>query len=199
MLFKRARVLLLILFGVCSNAFGQVVPHAKEGGLPLTVGLAYSNFHTDWSGRLSGSMVWANWHFGFRRPYDGLGVEIEARDLNYGRTGPSPLDPKLRQQTATIGPIYNGRHYYGFQPYAKFMVGLGGIYFSPPSNFPNYTHDTRTVFVPGGGLNCQVHGPFSIRGDYEYQFWPSFLRNHTLNPNGFSVGASYDFRARIRR
>jgi opacity protein-like surface antigen len=202
MLRKCIRLLSLVLFfSIGSKAFGQVTPHAQRGGIPITAGIGYSNFQTDWNGKLGGTTVWANWGFDLLRPpYDGLGIEIEGRDLNYNHTGSGPLDPKLREETVTGGPIYNLRHYHGFQPYAKFLIGLGGIYFSPfEANFPNYTHDTRTIYAPGVGLNYRFHGAFSIRGDYEYQMWPSFIHNHALTPYGITIGVLYDFRTRSGR
>jgi len=199
MLLKCVRLLLLVLFlPIWSKAIGQVTPHAQQPGLPVTAGIGYSNFRTDWNGRLGGTTIWANWGFDLLRPpYDGLGIEIEARDLNFNHTGP---DRKLREQTLTGGPIYNLRHYHGFQPYAKFLIGLGGIYFSPVNaNFPHYTHDTRAVHALGVGLNCRFHRAFSIRGDYEYQMWPSLIHNHALTPTGLTIGILYDFRTHARR
>jgi opacity protein-like surface antigen len=200
MLLKSWLLSVVLVFSMWSRAFGQVTPPGQQGGIPITAGVGYSTFQSDWNGRLGGSTIWANLGFDLLRPpYDGLGIEIEGRDLNYNHTGAAPLDPKLREETVTGGPIYNWRHYHGFQPYAKFLMGVGGIYFSPISvSFPNYTHDTRIVYAPGAGLNYRVHGAFSVRGDYEYQIWPSFIQNHALTPSGFTVGALYDFRAHSR-
>lgn len=202
MLLKCVRLLALVLSLIAwSGALAQVMPHAYHGGMPVTAGIGYSNFHTDWNGRLGGTTIWANWGFDhLRPPLNGLGIEVEGRELNFNRTGPGPLDPRLREETLTGGPIYHWRHHHGIQPYARFLIGIGGIYFTPfDPAFPRYTHDTRTVYAPAAGMNYAFGGGLSIRGDYEYQIWPSFINNHALTPNGLTIGVFYDFRTHGRR
>jgi opacity protein-like surface antigen len=168
----------------------QIVPSATQGGIPITVGAAFSDYYTDFSAWESGITAWADWNsFGDSRLTRGLGVELEGRDLNFHRTGDNA---NLREQTGGAGPLYHWRHFDRIQPYGKFLVGFGGIYFS---NRPGdlYTHDTRAVFAPGGGAEYRVWRMVSIRGDYEYQFWPDFFHYHTFNPYGITVGATYDF------
>jgi opacity protein-like surface antigen len=134
--------------------------------------------------------VWIDWnYYGNRSLLQGFGVEVEGRDLNYGRTANVPT---LRMDTAGGGAIYSWRHYRNFHPYAKFLVEYGSIDFN--LGVPGYTHDTRTVEVPGGGAEYHLWRNIWARGDYEYEFWPDFVRGHALNPNGFTIGASYDFR-----
>jgi hypothetical protein len=191
-------LLAALLVGASIPAFSQVAPGATGGGLPLTVGIAYSNYHTDWSGRLSGPMFWADWNF-YNAPslLHSFGIEVEARDLNYHRTGG---DPKLRMDTVAGGAIYTWRHYHKLQPYTKFLVGFGSIDFSPiPGLSPNYTHDTRTVYAPGIGLDYLIYRGVWVRGNFEYQFWPHFINNNALDPYGFTIGASYDFNELRRR
>jgi opacity protein-like surface antigen len=183
-------LLAALLVSALIPTYSQVASSATAGGLPLTVGVGYSNYATDWNGRLSGPTLWADWNFYHGPPLlRGFGIEIEARDLNYDRTG---SDPKLRMDTAGGGAIYTWRHYRNFHPYGKFLVEYGSIDFN--INSPGYTHDSRTVYAPGGGLDYRVFQNIWVRGDYEYQFWPSFFHHHALNPNGFTIGASYDFR-----
>ncbi len=187
----KLKMLLAVLVVIASiPAFSQVAPEATVGP-PLTVGVAYSNFDTDWTGRLQGPMFWANYNF-YNHPafLNGFGVELEGRDLNYGR---SAGQGKLRMDTIAGGPIYTFRHYRRFHPYAKYLFGYGSIDFTL-LNFPNYTHDTRTVYAPGGGAEYRIWQNVWVRGDYEYQFWTSFFNYHDLNPQGFTIGASYDFR-----
>ena len=61
------------------------------------------------------------------------------------------------------------------------------------------------MYAPGGTLDYRLTHRLIIRGDYEYQLWPSFagppsynsttgtLNPNTsgLTPNGFSVGIMY--------
>ena len=172
----------------------QVVPAAEQHGLPLVVGVGFSDFNSDWNygvrgGRLAGGTVWADWNFyGAPSFLHGLGIEAEARDLNYARTGNVP---NMRQDTAQIGAIYTWRHYQRVHPYAKYLAGLGSIDFQHTD--PHYSHDTRTVYTPGGGVEYRAWRNVWVRGDYEYQFWTDFFRHHTMNPNGVTLGVSYDF------
>lgn len=170
--------------------FSQVAPSATREGLPLVVGAGFSDYYSDWNGRLDGPTVWADWNFDQLPSFlHGLGIEVEGRDLNYGRTGHVPA---LRQDTAEGGAIYTWHHYRNIRPYTKFLLGIGSIDFGHIT--PTYSHDTRTVYTPGGGLEYRVWRHVWVRGDYEYQFWTDFFHHHAMNPNGFTVGASYDFR-----
>ena len=186
----RVNLVLAALFLVASfPAFSQVAPTAtNDSGFPLVVGVGFSNFYTDWSGRLDGVTVWADSDF-YRGPsfLHGFGIEAQGRDLNFGRTG---TDPKLRLDTAALGAIYTWRHYRNFQPYAKFLGGILSIDFT---DTPTYSHDTRTDYAPGGGVEYRVGRNVRVRADYEYQFATDFFNHHALNPNGVTVGASYDF------
>ena len=176
----------VILVSAAFSSFAQVAPEAKSLGIPLTVGVGYSNYATDWHGRLEGPSLWVDWYLN-KGPalLQGFGLEAEARDLNYGRN-----TPNLRMDTAAGGPIYRWRHFNRFTPYAKFLVGYGSIDFVTSN--PNYSHDTRDVLGPGGGAEYRALGNLWVRGNYEYQFWPDFFNHHDLNPTGFTVGVSYD-------
>jgi|HubBroStandDraft_4_1064222.scaffolds.fasta_scaffold298168_1 opacity protein-like surface antigen len=183
-------VLAGIFLSTALTAFPQTAPSATQGGLPLTAGFGYSNFYTDWSGYESGVTLWLDWNLNqIPRRLQGLGIEVEARDLNFDRTGDNP---KLREYSAGGGPIYHWRRFKRIDPYGKFLISTGHIEFS---NVPGdyYTHDSRTDFAIGGGGDFRAWRNIWIRGDYEYQIWPDFLRHHAFNPKGLTVGASYDF------
>ena len=179
-------LLAVILVSAAFSSFAQVAPDARRPGIPLTVGVGYSNYATDWFGRLEGPSLWLDWNFD-KGPalLKGLGIEVEARDLNYGRS-----TPNLRMDTASGGVIYHWRHFDRFSPYAKFLVGYGSIDFITTD--PNYKHDSRTVLGPGGGAEYRAFGNVWVRGNYDYQFWTDFFDHHALNPNGVTVGVSYD-------
>ncbi len=178
-----------IFLALAIPAFPQAAPSAMQGGLPITFGAAVSTFYTDYSGYESGPNVWLDWNLS--RGYgllQGFSIEAQGRDLNYDRTGDNP---KLRETTGEGGPIYHWRHWNRIQPYGKFLLGFGSMDFS---NKPGdlYTHDTRTVYASGGGGDFRLWHGLSFRGDYEYQFWPDFFHRHTFNPQGITLGASYD-------
>jgi len=172
------------------STLSQVAPTARGPvrNLPFRVGAGYSNYGSDFNGRLGGPAAWLD----FDLPkLSGLQLELETRDLNYNRTG---ADPNLRQYTFAGGINYAWRYDPAFHPYVKFLAGVANTDFSVLSpNFPNYTHDSRTFYAPGGGLEVRARGRLWIRGDYEYQFWPDFFNHHTENPQGLTVGLFYDF------
>jgi opacity protein-like surface antigen len=186
-------------FAAALPIYSQVVPAASESSVPLSVGAGISNFDLDFGPgrRMEGVTAWVDWNVPHTPSVlSGFGLEIEGRDINFGR--PSSLT-QMRQDTAEGGPIYTLRHYRDFHPYAKYLIGIGSIDFPHIPGTPSwYTHDTRTVYAPGGGLEYKVFRSIWVRGDYEYQFWPKIFGPHSLNPNGVTVGAMYDFRHRNR-
>jgi len=186
----RLKLALIGLFlSAASAAYPQIAPSATQGGFPLSVGFGYSNFYTDWSRYESGLTTWLDWDLDhIPRRLEGLGLEAQARDLYFDRTGDNP---NLSEYTLGGGPVYRWRHYRRFQPYGKVVFSLGHITFNnKPGDY--YTHDTRTVTAPGGGASYRMWRNVWVRGEYEYQMWPDFLHHHTFNPKGLSVGVSYD-------
>lgn len=181
------------------HLMAQVAPAGVTGGIPLKVGLGFSNYDVDYGhGRMSGGAIWIDYtpsHI--PRILDGLGVEAEARDISID---PSPTQPpNYRLDTVGGGPIYilHIRRLRSLQPYGKFLVDYGGIDWNNPD--PQYRHETRTVMAPGLGFEYRVYRSIRVRVDYEYQFWPRFALmspgGHVLNPQGFTVGAVYDFQS----
>jgi hypothetical protein len=125
-------------------------------------------------------------------------VEVEARDLNYGRSATQPAN--LREDVVQGGLIYVWPHFLNFRPYGKFSEGYGNTDYE--SAIAGRHHDSRTIFSGGGGVEYRVHRQFWARVDYEYQSWPNFFKHPAtpttpalpsgrLNPQGFTVGAVY--------
>jgi hypothetical protein len=193
---RRGRQLMRIklLFAIlCLTSTGhllaQASPSANQPRLPLTVGFGYSNFDTDWNGRIWGPALTINWN---SLPIKGLGIALEGRHLAYGTSLPN-----FRYNTVAGGPVYTFRSYKKFQPFGEFLVGLGGINFHLPNS--SYSHDTRSILVPGGGAKYQILPSVWVRGTYEYQIWPDMFSHHALTPNGFTIGGAYDFGPMRRR
>lgn len=193
MRWKRMAVPVLALFFIVAalSARAQVTYAAEEGKQPFTVGAGVASFSDDWgylNPRQVGLTVWVDW----RPPFvpsvlHGLGLEFEGRTIQWAT--PSYL-PGHRMGTLLVGPIYQFRRPKRFHPYAKYLIGIGSI------DFPNdtaYDHDSRTVLEPGGGADFRVWNHLSVRGEYNYQFWRQIFGPHDLTPNGFSVGAVWDF------
>jgi hypothetical protein len=186
-------VLALLFFGAALPAHSQVIYSAQESSLPFTLGAGFSNFSLDWgtsNPRMSGYTLWGDWRISRVPPVlRGIGIEAEGRDVLWG--APTSLKGH-RMTTGSGGVIYEWRRAGRLRPYGKFLIGFGSISF--PGNAPNYNHDTRTIYEPGGGLNVRAWKQFSVRGEYVYQFWPNmFVSGSSLTPNGFSVGTVYDF------
>jgi len=174
----------------------QSVPAAWERTLPLAAGGGISDFDVDWGkSRMMGVAAWVD-YFPRWLPtrLQGLGIEAEARDLNFGR--PSTLPSNFRLTTGGGGAIYTWRHFRDFRPYAKFLGSFGSLDFKVKN--PAYTHDTRTVTTAGAGFEYRAYRNIWVRADYEYQFWPQlFQHKQTLDPQGITIGGSYHF-GRVR-
>ena len=177
--------------------FSQVVPSATRGGGgigALVVGAGFSDYDVDWGhGRMEGGALWIDWSPNMGPSFlHGLGIEAEARDISLGRSSTQPSN--FRQDTGGGGVIYHWHHYRNFHPYGKFLISLGSFDFrNGVPNAPNYNHDTRNVYAPGGGLEYRIIRNIWVRADYEYQYWPHLFKpNNVVNPQGFTVGASYD-------
>ena len=193
--------LLALIVTTAPQMFSQVVPAIKGNGLPLKLGGGYSYYDVDWAhSRMGGYTLWAD----VRPPFlphilNGLNIEIEGRDIRWN-TGDKP--PGFRQVVGSGGVMYEWHHYRNFRPYVKGLMGFGSIYFGEClalcSTTP-YTHDTRTVYAPGGGVEYRAFRSIWVRGDWEYQFWPQLTGNTYLNPQGFTIGAVYDFSRRSGR
>jgi len=195
----RLKIVLAALFLTASiSALGQVAPAAtREAGLPLSVGGGVTLMYLDWGGgrKMIGPVIWADWNLSHMpRILDGLGIEIEGRDIAYEK--PASI-PRMRQQTFGGGAIYTLRRFQNIHPYGKFLIDYGKLDFKVSN--PAYFTDSRTVFVMGGGAEYHLRGHFWVRGDYEYQAWPKLFQGlHTLDPQGITLGASYKFGHRIQ-
>jgi opacity protein-like surface antigen len=184
-------ILALLFVSVTVPARSQVAHSASEGKLPLTVGVGVSDYFLDWghSRKMIGITAWADWRLQHMPSFlNGIGIEVEGHHIAYNR----PTELIQMQQDSGLGGVnYQWRHYQRVKPYAKALAGFGSIDFPP---FPNgYSHDTRTILAMGGGADIRVWNKVSVRADYEYQFWRHIFGPNDLNPNGFTVGAVYDF------
>lgn len=184
------------------SALAQVVPDATQRQSILAAGVGLSDYNPDWEqGRLLGGTLWLE-YIPDRMPWvlHGLGLDIEARDLNYGRSSASP---NLREDTAMGGLIYSWPHYLKFKPYGKFLAGYGNRDAERRATLLRY-NDNRNILAWGGGVDYRVSRSVWVRADYEYQRWPDMVFKETsfnnfisiapIHPNGFTIGAMYHFR-----
>jgi opacity protein-like surface antigen len=192
----------LLLISATYSAHAQTIPAAR-GQMeysPFAIGVGFSGYNPDYGhGHLLGGTLWID-YFPNRVPriLRGLGIEAEARDLSFGRSTSEPVN--MRIDYAGGGLIYSWPRFRKFRPYAKSFMGFGNAddgYYPP---LKHYNHDSRTVTSFGGGLDYKAFKRVWVRGDYEYQTWPTFFKHVNpsipsgrLNPQGFTLGAMYHF------
>lgn len=193
-----------ILVVIPSLALAQSPRSAVGGNAGLWAGGEISAFNPDFScstntpfscgdGELIGPTVLFDFNAAKR-----WGAEGEARWLHWHGAGGETESNYL------IGPRYrvyqNGR----FDLWPKLMLGGGWI---QTPNYPQVGSLKGSFFViaPAVTADYRLQGPWSVRADYEYQFWPSFVgpptnsngqlvqHNHGITPNGFSFGVAYKF------
>jgi len=192
--------LAILFFCAVSSVPAQTVPDADAKALPFAIGLGLSGYNPDYQhGHLLGGTLWID-YIPNRMPWKlrGVGVEVEVRDLNYGRSSTQPAN--LREDVVQGGLIYVWPHFLNFRPYGKFSEGYGNTDYE--SAIAGRHHDSRTIFSGGGGVEYRVHRQIWARVDYEYQSWPNFFKHPAtpttpalpsgrLNPQGFTVGVVY--------
>jgi len=199
----RSKLVLAVLFALSSlSAMAQVAPAVKIGGLPLGVGVGFSDYDTSyyypylpyWSGRMTGISAWADYSI-----FHGLGVEVEGTSL-FGNKPTSflPADEvhgSLSEKSIQGGLLYKyPRTVFKVRPFAKALGGVGRIDF-PDRVTSSYTYENTGLFSAGGGLEYRLWRTVFVRGEYEYQWWEDFRSGtQTLNPNGFTIGATYYLR-----
>ncbi len=193
-------ILTVSLIFAALPAFSQTVaPYQSKASLPFAFGGGPSAYNPDWGhGIMYGGSVWADWYpRQLPRSLDGLGIELEARDIRYNRH-PEPNQPARSGQANTTedtvggGFTYSWRYFRNFHPYVKGIFSIGSVDFI--TNSPTYSHDTRFVMAPGGGVEYRIYRPIWARVDYEYQIWGKLFGNgDVLTPEGLTVGVSYDF------
>ena len=167
--------------------FAQVAPAVKIGGLPLGVGVGINDYNVDYGpGRRElGISAWGDYNL-----FHGLGLEVEGISIFGDR--PKEISPQLKLNSIKAGVIYKAHPFFGIHPYAKFLGGVGEIYF--PSRNPFYTQDAFTTYGVGGGGEYKIWRTLFVRADYEYQYYLQYLGKNSLNPNGVTVGATYYLR-----
>jgi opacity protein-like surface antigen len=186
-----AKLSLLLLFAATAfPVLAQVVPAATGGGgLTLAAGGGVSNYAMDFGpGREWGGTLWLDANLNTGPSFlQGLGIEIEARDLSLDRGPRLPND--MRTDTLGGGFKYSLRRYRNFRPYAKFLASYGSLDLNK-----NSYHFTWVDWAPGGGIEYRPFGRIWLRADYEYQDWPGVFRpGWDYDPQGFTFGAIYDF------
>lgn len=189
----------MILVAATVNA--QSPPAARGGESTLWAGAEMTSMNPDY-GCVSNSPFrcstqvmgpTAFFDFNLRAKW---GAEGEARWLDWNGDGGQTISNYL------LGGRYRVLQYHRLSGWGKLLMGGGWI------QTPNYPQagslkGSYFAYVPGGTLQFRLTDRISLRGDYEYEKWPSFngpqgysggvlvQHNSGLTPNGFSVGVTY--------
>lgn len=90
------------------------------------------------------------------------------------------------QDTYLVGPKVPIHQFGPALVYGKAMVGLGKM------TFPHhYGYGAFTALAFGGGVDYRFSRKMTMRADFEFQDWPKFLPNVSIQPYGVSVGMAY--------
>jgi len=162
----------------------QVVPAAFGPADSIWVGAEYSNVHASFpyqsNQRLSGLGVFAGFNLRGR-----VGLEGDARFLHFGGFYDSTESSYLAGPKVYL--FKKGR----FQPYGKFLVGVGKIHYPFDIGDASYF-----ALAPGGGASYRLSHRWMVRAEYEYQIWPDSPGypnepHHPLTPNGVQLGLAF--------
>lgn len=180
MLLRRYRFAFFLISAVfcgltAQQVRGQVVPAAVKGSLSLTAGGFVSVFQPDYVDyKLGGVGGYVDLNV-----FRGYGIEAEGRWQHfheyYG----------ISQDNYLIGPRKKIFHFWKAQPYVKVLGGFSNMNFGPGIGTGRFN-----TIAFGGGTDIRLDRRWSVRGDFEYQWWPDFLGDR-LNPYGVSVGMNY--------
>jgi len=182
----------------------QNTESAIGGNSSLWAGGEFSSFNPDYSCSSSAPFGCHNQLVGPAGFFDfnvtpKWGAEGEARWLHWNSNGGQVESNYL------AGGRYRAIRFAGLDGWVKLLVGGGWI---TTPNFPaaGSLKGSYFAYAPGGTLEYHLTHHIAIRGDYEYQFWPSFAgppsvspsgtvteHDSGLTPNGFSLGVSYRF------
>lgn len=201
-LFKRAGILLALLIAPAA-VLAQAPRSAVGGNSTLWAGGEISSFNPDYE---CSSSIPFNCQslVGFAAFFDfnvtpKWGAEGEARWLHWNGTGGEVESSYL------AGGRYRLFRYGRLTGWGRMLAGAGLI---TTPNFPvaGSLRGSYFALAPGGTVEFPLTDRISLRGDYEYQFWPAFAgpptysstgalvqHNNGLTPNGFSVGLTYRF------
>jgi hypothetical protein len=170
-------VSLLLFFGG-QLAKAQAASDATGRQLAITAGGFASGFQSDDNNDyLIGAGTFVDVRF---RHW--IQLEAEGRWLNWHQTDGE------KESNYLIGPrVPIMRIGKNTQIFGKALIGVGRM------TFPyNYGYGSFTALAFGGTIDYQAGHRITIRAlDVEYQDWPVWLNNSSLQPYGVSVGVGY--------
>jgi hypothetical protein len=168
----------LFLFSGAKFGTAQAEPSAKGRSLTITAGGIASGFQSDDANDyLVGAGTFVDFHFSHW-----VQIEGEGRWLRWNQYFGEHEDNYLIGPRVPVWQV--GKH---GELYGKALIGYGKM------TFPyGYGYGTFTALAFGGSLDFQASEKLTIRAvDFEYQDWPVWLNNSSLQPYGVSVGIGY--------
>lgn len=186
-------ILFLAALALSLSAGAQVQPSAQRSGGRLSVGGGVDYWNGDYSDiKRFGPSAWATAEF-----WHGLGLIAEGHSMIAGGDNAVHAD-EYKYFSGQGGIVYTYHRWRKVEPFVKGEMGFSSLSFPHRVN-ATYTHDTRTTWSYGAGLEYKLWKHVWAHGDYTYDNFPDFYStishlHHTLNPAGFTVGASYHFR-----
>jgi opacity protein-like surface antigen len=194
-----------VLLFLPSLALAQSAESAVGGNSSLWAGTEFSSFNPDYSCSSTEPFGCQNQLFGPAAFFDlnvspKWGAEGEARWLHWNGDGGQIESSYL------AGGRYRVADYHRLNLWLKLLMG-GGLITTPGYPAHGSLKGSYFAYAPGGTLEFPLTHRISLRGDYEYQIWPSFAgppsydtttgtvitHAHGLTPNGFSLGVTYRF------
>lgn len=193
-MFRQMVPLVLLFFPMVLIA--QNPESAIGGNTTISAGAEFSTFNPDYTCSSSIPFKCSPQAFGLAALFDlnvrpKWGAEGEARWLHWN------LQEGQIESNYVVGPRYRLVRYDRLSAWAKVLVG-GGWITTAHYPQPGSLKGSYFVYEPGGTLEYRLKPWLSVRADYEFQEWPSFVaavpgHNHGLTPNGLSFGANYSF------
>lgn len=200
---KSAGIFVLLL--ASATLMAQNPESAIGGNSSLWAGGEISSFNPDYSCSSNRPFGCPNQLVGPTAVFDfnvqpKWGAEGEARWLHWN--GP---DSQI-ESNYLIGGRYRAIRFGRLDGWVKLLVG-GGLITTPGFPAAGSLKGSFFAYAPGGTVEYRLTHQISVRGDYEFQFWPSFAGPASFNPNtgtvvqhadgltpnGFSLGVTYRF------
>lgn len=176
---KTIFVLSFLFTGVA--VYAQVAESARGGQATLSAGGEFSDFQSDYGGRLMGAGAIVDFNLTPK-----VGAIGEARWLEWKGTGDETQTDYL------LGAKYRFYRHGRFSFDAKILAG--GVWIKFPDQIGTGSY---FAYAPGAFVDYRLSRRFLIRGDYEYQILPTAPNipgqpSNGLTPNGASVGLEYN-------
>ena len=191
---KLAVAVAVLLSSISSLA--QVAPAASKGrGLPVKVNFSAGAGMDYLSGDFGGGHInrWGPTAWVTATMWHCLGLNVEGHSMILGG---NDLASNYKLFVGEGGLMCTMGYWGRFQPIYKAELGFASL--SQPGNGTANHHATYGTWAVGGGAEYHLGGHWWTRADYTYEALPNFHsgitnKNHTLNPRGISVGATYRF------